>query len=1127
MTDPFSVASGAIGVISLGLTVCDGLISYLSAFKGQTQFLSSLSRRAEDLNKCLRLLHQLLPPLRTRTPDVARKIEESLAECESAILDLQGKVAAFQRVQGPSLKRDSLHHVSRRVIFPFKKDALLDLSGTIDNLQQNLETVLAIANLEATSTQLNVQNVVNNKVDAVITISAGIGANIQNASQDISSLRTDFSTIEGDLRMLRSTLDPGLQAIMRRIDHLAGQVATMRVSPTTSKAISQSVNLQACTIQQQLIAKPSLFHKFCVEAQGPKITAQKNLPSQEIFSSACSCRYLNRRHKPGKQILSFEYTRDTDHEEHCPFYIEGIKQRRLQFKFSYCSTLISRSLRVVAGLTSGAGGNSLCAQIDWIPIVSSRSSPAMQLLSQLLEDILIQPRKQATLLEIARLALLKLFVEGQSHPREVDEYGCSLVEHAMNFSMWFRAPEGVEAFSRLLYSLASLGAKAPASSFINNASYSATREQQGLGLLAKRLIGIGALEPDLSPLHRTWWIGLTFFPEWHDVLENGPLSLAIMRRDPLELCRLLQSNRHLLLEVDDWGHTPLHLSAIWPLGIILLFKYGGASLVNQKDECGRLPLTYAMQYVHPIQCEKGGHGYLNATKLLLAAGSAIADSQKVRDDFAKLLEGLLAVGDTTTADLMVEAFAHRRQHLQKLAETHLAHHFWHRNDHKADRILDEQALEVVLALSKAGVNTPPACAIPPKQTTIWHCPTMFMKMNAAQKLFDAGFRDIEGHDHRGHTPLTIIPLHSNRRLAGKLELAEWFCNHGANLLCSFPPCRGDCTNPAEHQRPGRLKAIHSLVCPAPVWGEEFALESPVWSSEFLATILNSSITDGCACACSEQGCVPGVNLLSRIPQLRRDGKQSNPWNSLASRLSSAFDNLFMPLIRLWTFEALKLTHTCCRHGCANHETQWNKTCPFSTPMDDETQEIQDEERELISFHEALMFDFADTWLACTKGPRYFLSKVWRPRLQQIRRERAKLSEEEIAGFIRLGVVFDADDTDISQGVQSDDEDQFEVVSDGHSDHGFEKDDEEDSDKVKDLASGGELPSNTTEWNIPADEQQGQHDGCDNGQTIDGIDDVEVAEILTEAARVNGLEDYDVWFKMIGKPDPRQLASGHI
>ncbi|EXJ60948.1 hypothetical protein A1O7_05101 [Cladophialophora yegresii CBS 114405] len=251
MADPFSVASGAVGVVSLGLTVCDGLISYFSALKGQNQFLSSLSERAEDLNKSLRLLNQALPPLRTRTPDVARQIEQSLAECESGILALQNKVAAFQRVHGPSLKRYSLHHAARKAIFPFKKDALVELSGTIDSLQQNLETVLAIASLyatslplsirEATSNQLNIQNVVNDKVDAVINLSNGIRADFHNASQDISSLRNDFSAFRGDLGMLKSTLDPGLQAVMQRIDHLSGQVAMMQLSPATSGGTFQSM----------------------------------------------------------------------------------------------------------------------------------------------------------------------------------------------------------------------------------------------------------------------------------------------------------------------------------------------------------------------------------------------------------------------------------------------------------------------------------------------------------------------------------------------------------------------------------------------------------------------------------------------------------------------------------------------------------------------------------------------------------------------------------------------------------------------------------------------------------------------------------------------------------------------
>lgn len=52
------------------------------------------------------------------------------------------------------------------------------------------------------------------------------------------------------------------------------------------------------------------------------------------------------------------------------------------------------------------------------------------------------------------------------------------------------------------------------------------------------------------------------------------------------------------------------------------------------------------------------------------------------------------------------------------------------------------------------------------------------------------------------------------------------------------------------------------------------------------------------------------------------------------------------------------------------------------------------------------------------------------------------------------------------------------------------------------------------------QSQNERDEDYNGQTIEGIDDVEVAEILREAARVDGLDNYDVWFGMIGRPHPR-------
>lgn len=147
MTDPFSVASGAVGVVSLGLTVCQGLISYCSAFHGQDQYLDNISHRAKGLSDSLSLLSRALPTHRTGTPDVEHQIEVLLRECKASIRLLENKVDSFRRVHGPSPSRDKFKRVTKKIVFPFKRDALLEMSGTIDSLQLNLETILSIANL--------------------------------------------------------------------------------------------------------------------------------------------------------------------------------------------------------------------------------------------------------------------------------------------------------------------------------------------------------------------------------------------------------------------------------------------------------------------------------------------------------------------------------------------------------------------------------------------------------------------------------------------------------------------------------------------------------------------------------------------------------------------------------------------------------------------------------------------------------------------------------------------------------------------------------------------------------------------------------------------------------------------
>lgn len=80
----------------------------------------------------------------------------------------------------------------------------------------------------------------------------------------------------------------------------------------------------------------------------------------------------------------------------------------------------------MANLTSGGGGKSIGATVDWVPIVSSSSSPAMQLLIKQLENVGDDQGMQ-TRLEIAGAELKRLFTQRLAHPREMDESGRTLL----------------------------------------------------------------------------------------------------------------------------------------------------------------------------------------------------------------------------------------------------------------------------------------------------------------------------------------------------------------------------------------------------------------------------------------------------------------------------------------------------------------------------------------------------------------------------------------------------------------------------------------------------------------------------------------------------------------------------
>ena len=91
MSDALSIAASAAGLVSLGVTVCSGLLDYYSACKDQHADVSMMCQSLEALNKTLKLLY-----VKVRHPLLDRKsvdrVTESIISCAAGVQGLRSKL---------------------------------------------------------------------------------------------------------------------------------------------------------------------------------------------------------------------------------------------------------------------------------------------------------------------------------------------------------------------------------------------------------------------------------------------------------------------------------------------------------------------------------------------------------------------------------------------------------------------------------------------------------------------------------------------------------------------------------------------------------------------------------------------------------------------------------------------------------------------------------------------------------------------------------------------------------------------------------------------------------------------------------------------------------------------------
>jgi hypothetical protein len=165
MSDPVSLAGTAVGIVSLGLSVCQGLVSYYSTFRDYSKETKNMLQKLEGLKDVLQVLEdffQYHDDLRTETAAVKTAAVKTAAVKTAAVKTAAVKTAkrnilACKRGLGQledimdkckatpvKPERDFLN----RALYPFRRDTIKAVLEHVESLQSNLDTSIDVLQLQ-------------------------------------------------------------------------------------------------------------------------------------------------------------------------------------------------------------------------------------------------------------------------------------------------------------------------------------------------------------------------------------------------------------------------------------------------------------------------------------------------------------------------------------------------------------------------------------------------------------------------------------------------------------------------------------------------------------------------------------------------------------------------------------------------------------------------------------------------------------------------------------------------------------------------------------------------------------------------------------------------------------------
>ncbi|PGG95177.1 hypothetical protein AJ80_10005, partial [Polytolypa hystricis UAMH7299] len=170
MADPLSVGGSAVGIISLGIAVCDGLVRYYRSWKDCGGDVEAMLESIESLMGSFQCLGPCLES-DGLNKDLVKQVEASIKLSRNRVESLDRELEKLKREANPNM-RQKIHFQSRRLLYPFKQDTIRGLGERVSSLKGNVSIALEALQLDTSEVILMETRGVGDSVNAAVDLLA-------------------------------------------------------------------------------------------------------------------------------------------------------------------------------------------------------------------------------------------------------------------------------------------------------------------------------------------------------------------------------------------------------------------------------------------------------------------------------------------------------------------------------------------------------------------------------------------------------------------------------------------------------------------------------------------------------------------------------------------------------------------------------------------------------------------------------------------------------------------------------------------------------------------------------------------------------------------------------------------